>query len=227
MPTMTPTVYVITALLAIAAFVIVGYGINSGMATASMITQQQSSSMMSEQHSSDSGATVTVQSSDSLQSSSTSDSVIISESSSGEGVSSSSRIVTSTGNTNLQIDRPSSGKIASSRLNLTDGEVEAVLFGDWSLNDTSGFVTNFVYKPSNGTGSIEYMMSGFEANSVNRINDNLVLAGTIDVVSNSTTVLQDAPVTIMIQNSILIIGFGDTTEATNLFGGMPIIGFER
>jgi len=214
---MTLTVYVVAALLAIAAFVIVGYGINSGMATTSIIAQQ----------SSDSGAAVTVQSSDSLQSSSTSESVMISESSSGEGVSSSSRIMTSTGNTNLQIDGQSSGKIASSRLNLTDGEVEAVLFGDWSLNDTSGFATNFVYKPSNGTGSIEYTMSGFEANSINRINDNLVLAGTIDVVSNSTTVLQDAPVTIMIQNSILIIGFGDTTEATNLFGGIPIIGFEQ
>ncbi len=224
---MTRTIYVVIALLAIAA-VVVSYGINSGIATASIITQQQSSSsVMSEQHSGDSGATVTVQSSDSSQSSSTSDSVTISQSSGGEGVSSSSRIVTSTGNTNLQIDRQFSGKIASSRLNLTDGKVEAVLFGDWSLNNTSGFVTSFVYKPSNGTESVEYMMSGFEANSVNRINDNLVLAGTIDVASNNRTVLQDAPVTIMIQNNILIIGFGDTNEATNLFGGTPIIGFEQ
>ncbi len=207
MPTMTLTLYVVTALFAIVAFVVVGYVINSGMATASMSTQQQSLS--------------------SSQSSSASESVIITESDGSESVSSSSRIVTSTGNTDLQIDRQSSGKIASSRLNLTDGEVEAVLFGDWSLNNTSGFVTDFVYKPSNGTGSIEYMMSGFGANSVSRVNDNLVLAGTIDVVSNSTSVLQDAPVTIMIQNSILIIGFGDTTEAANLFGGVPIIGFEQ
>jgi hypothetical protein len=220
------TVYVVTALLATAAFVIVGYGINNGMAAASIITQQQSSSMVSEQRSSDSDTTVK-QSSDQLQSSSTSESVIISESSSGEGVSSSNRIVTSTGNDNLQIDRQSSGKIASSRLNLTSGEVEAVLFGDWSLNGTSGFVANFIYKPSNGTDPIEYEMSRLELHSVNRINDNLVMLGTIDVASNSGAVLQYAPVTIMIQNGILAVGFGNATEATDLFGGIPILGFEQ
>lgn len=221
------TVYVVTALLATTAFVIVGYGINNGMAAASITTQQQSSSMVSEQHSSDSDTSITTQSSNQLQSSSTSSSVITSESSSGEGVSSSSRIVSMTGNGNLQIDRQSSGKIASSRLNLTSGEVEAVLFGDWSLNGTSGFVDNFIYKPSNGTAPIEYKMGGLELHSLNQINDNLVLAGTIDVASNSTAVLQDAPVTIMIQNGILAVGFGNTTQATDLFGGIPIIGFEQ
>ena len=197
---MNLTVYVI------AAFVIAVYGINNSVIATSITTQQQSSG--------------------SSQSSSTSDSVIISESS-GESVSSSNRIVTSTGTDDLQIDRQSSGKIASSRLNLTSGEVEAVLFGDWSLNSTSGFVTSFIYQPSNASDSIQYGMSGLDVHSVNRINENLVLAGTIDVVSNSGAVLQDAPVTIMIQNGILVVGFEDATEAANLFGGMPIIGFEQ
>jgi len=200
------TIYVIAALLAIAAFVIAAYEINNSVIATSIITQQQSSG--------------------SPQSSSTSDSVIISESS-GESVSSSNRILTSTGNDNLQIDRQSSGKIASSRLNLTNGEVEAVLFGDWSLNSTSGFVTSFIYQPSNASDSIQYGMSGLDVHSVNLVNENLVLAGTIDVVSNSGAVLQDAPVTIMIQNGILVVGFEDATEAANLFGGMPIIGFEQ
>jgi hypothetical protein len=203
---MNLTVYVVAALLAIAAFVIAVYGINNSVIATSIIAQQQSSG--------------------SSQSSSTSDSVIISESS-GESVSSSNRIVSSTGTDNLQIDRQSSGKIASSRLNLTSGEVEAVLFGDWSLNSTSGFVTSFIYRPSNASDSIQYGMSGLDVHSVNRINENLVLAGTIDVVSNSGAVLQDAPVTIMIQNGILAVGFGDATETANLFGGMPIIGFEQ
>jgi hypothetical protein len=149
-----------------------------------------------------------------------------SESGSGESVSS-SRIVSRTGNDNLQIDRQLSGKIASSRLNLTSGEVEAVLFGDWSLNGTSGFVANFIYKPSNGTSPLEYKMSGLELHSINQINDNLVLGGTIDVTSNSTAALQDAPVTTMVQNGILAVGFGNATEASNLFGGIPIIGFEQ
>jgi hypothetical protein len=218
------TVYVVIALLATVAFVIVGYGINNGIAAASITTQQ--SSTVTEQHSGDSESTIIQQSSGQSQSSSTSSSVITSESSSGESVSS-SRIVSRTDNDNLQIDGQSSGKIASSRLNLTSGEVEAVLFGDWSLNGTSGFVANFVYKPSNGTAPLEYRMSGLELHSINQINDNLVLGGTIDVASNSTAVLQDAPVTTMIQNGILAVGFGNATEASDLFGGIPIIGFEQ
>ena len=99
---------------------------------------------------------------------------------------SSNRVESRTGTDNLQIDRQSSGKIASSSFNLTSGEVEAVLFGDWSLNGTSGFVANFIYKPSNGTDSIEYEMSGLELHSINQINDNPVIVGTIDVASNST-----------------------------------------
>src|ERR687898_1079964 len=211
MPIMIPTIYIVIVLLTTATCVIVGYGINNGMAAASLITQQQSS---------DSDSTVIQQSSGQSQSSSTSSSVITSESSSGEGVSS-NRIESRTGTDNLQIDRQSSGKIASSSFNLTSGEVEAVLFGDWSLNGTSGFVANFIYKPSNGTDSIEYEMSGLEVNSINQINDNLVMAGTIDVASNSRAVLQDAPVTIMIQNGILVVGFGNATDATDLFGGIP------
>jgi len=214
---MIPTIYVVIALLATATCVIVGYGINNGMAAASLITQQQSS---------DSDSTVIQQSSGQSQSSSTSSSVITSESSSGEGVSS-NRVESSTGTDNLQIDRQSSGKIASSSFNLTSGEVEAVLFGDWSLNGTSGFVANFIYKASNGTDSIEYEMSGLELHSINHINDNLVIVGTIDVASNSTAVLQDTPVTIMLQNGMMVVGFGEATEAADLFGGIPIIGFEQ
>ena len=219
-------VYVIIALLASAALIIVGYGTNNSMAAASITTQQ--SSMVSEQRSSDDDSTVIQQSSGQSQSSSSSSSsVITSESSSGESVSSSNRIVSRVGNDNLQIDRQSSGKIASSRLNLTNGEVEAVLFGNWSLNGTSGFVANFIYKPSNGTAPIEYNMSGLELRSINQINDNLVLAGTIDVASNSTAILQDVPVTTMIQNGILAVGFGNSTQASDLFGGIPILGFEQ
>ena len=219
-------VYVIIALLASAALIIAGYGTNNSMAAASITPQQ--SSIVSEQRSSDNDSTVIQQSSGQSQSSSsTSSSVITSESSSGESVSSSNRIVSRTSNDNLQIDRQSSGKVASSRLNLTNGEVEAVLFGNWSLNGTSGFVANFIYKPSNGTAPIEYNMSGLELRSINQINDNLVLAGTIDVASNSTAVLQDVPVTTMIQNGILAVGFGNSTQASDLFGGIPILGFEQ
>jgi cytoskeletal protein RodZ len=219
---MNLSIYLVIALLGAITCIIVGYGTNNAIAT-SLSTQQ--SSIVSEQLSSNDGSTTIQQSSDQSQSSSSS-SLVTSQNSGSDAVSSSNTIVSRTDG-NLQIDRQSSGMIASSTLNLTSGEVEAVLFGDWSLDGTSGFVANFTYKPSNGTAPIGYVMSGFELHSINQINDDLVMAGTIDVTSNSTTALQDTPVTIMIQNGILVVGFEKGTETSNLFGGIPILGFEQ
>lgn len=219
---MNLSIYLAIALLGAITCIIVGYGTNNAIAT-SLSTQQ--SSIVSEQLSSNDGSTTIQQSSDQSQSSSSS-SLVTSQNSGSDTASSSNTIVSRTDG-NLQIDRQSSGMIASSTLNLTSGEVEAVLFGDWSLDGTSGFVANFTYKPSNGTAPIGYVMSGFELHSINQINDDLVMAGTIDVTSNSTTALQDTPVTIMIQNGILVVGFEKGTETSNLFGGIPILGFEQ
>ena|SRR5215210_523758 len=222
---MSLTIYVIIALLGAITCIIVGYGINNNAIATSLSTQQ--SSIVSEQYSSDDGSTTIRQSSsDQSQSSSSSSSLVTSENSGSDTVSSSNRIVSRTDG-NLQIDRQSSGKIASSTLNLTSGDVEAVLFGNWSLDGTSGFVANFTYTPSNGSDPIGYVISGFELHSINQINDDLVMAGIIDVASNSTTALQDTPATIMIQNGILVIGFEKGTETSNLFGGIPILGFEQ
>jgi cytoskeletal protein RodZ len=219
---MNLSIYLVIALLGAITCIIVGYGTNNAIAT-SLSTQQ--SSIVSEQLSSNDGSTTIQQSSDQSQSGSSS-SLVTSQNSGSDTVSSSNTIVSRTDG-NLQIDRQSSGRIASSTLNLTSGEVEAVLFGDWSLDGTSGFVANFAYKPSNGTAPIGYVMSGFELHSINQINDDLVMAGTIDVASNSITTLQDTPVTIMIQNGILVVGFEKETETSNLFGGIPILGFEQ
>jgi cytoskeletal protein RodZ len=219
---MNLSIYLVIALLGAITCIIVGYGTNNAIAT-SLSTQQ--SSIVSEQLSSNDGSTTIQQSSDQSQASSSS-SLVTSQNSGSDTVSSSNTIVSRTDG-NLQIDRQSSGMIASSTLNLTSGEVEAVLFGDWSLDGTSGFVANFTYKPSNGTAPIGYVMSGFELHSINQINDDLVMAGTIDVASNSITTLQDTPVTIMIQNGILVVGFEKETETSNLFGGIPILGFEQ
>jgi cytoskeletal protein RodZ len=220
---MNLSIYLVIALLGAITCIIVGYGTNNAIAT-SLSTQQ--SSIVSEQLSSNDGSATIRQSSDQSQSSSSSSSLVTSQNSGSDTVSSSNTIVSRTDG-NLQIDRQSSGMIASSTLNLTSGEVEAVLFGDWSLDGTSGFVANFTYKPSNGTAPIGYVMSGFELHSINQINDDLVMAGTIDVASNSITTLQDTPVTIMIQNGILVVGFEKGTETSNLFGGIPILGFEQ
>ncbi len=223
---MTLSIYTVIGLLGVLlTCAILGYGTNNVLAS-SLITQQSSSSLESEHHSSNKDTTIIQQSSGQLNS--VSSSLSIGENIGDQIISSTNEIVSNVLNeTSVEIDRQSSGKIASSRLNLTSGDVEAILFGNWSLNSTSGFVTNFIYEPSNGTGPITYGMSGFERQAINRINDDLVMAGTIDIVSNNGSVLQDAPVTIMIQNGILVVGFEEGTQAANLFGGMPIIGFEQ
>ncbi len=137
---MSLTIYIVIALLGAISCIIAGYGINNATAT-SLNTQQ--SSIVSEQYSSDDGsATIQQSSSGQSQSSSSSSSLVTSQNSGSDTVSSSNRIVSRTDG-NLQIDRQSSGKIASSTLNLTTGNVEAVLFGGWSLDGTSGFVSQF------------------------------------------------------------------------------------
>lgn len=143
----------------------------------------------------------------------------------------SSRITSSVGADDLGIDRNLSGKIASTQFNSTSGSIEGVLFGDWSLdssNGTTNFFANFTRTPFNNTGNvIEYKMSNLQLYSVQQINNNLVLQGRIDVSSNGTTALADVPATIMIQDGILVVGFGRDTQASNLFSGIPIIGFEE
>jgi hypothetical protein len=207
---MNLTTYIVLALLGTIICTTVGYGINNSIATSSTSSTTQQSSSSS--------------SSTTQQSSSSSSSLVINQNNGGNSVSSS--IISGTGG-DLKIDRQSSGKIASSRVNLTSGEVDAVLFGNWSINGTAGFVANFIYRPTNGSGSIDYDMNGLVLRSVSEINNSLVLVGTIDVTSNSTTALQDTPVTIMIQNGILVVGFEKGTEANNLFGSIPILGFEQ
>jgi hypothetical protein len=222
---MTFTIHNVIALFSAIICIIIGYGIPNSIAV-SAITQQQSS-IVSEQYSSGHDGTVIQQSSDQSQSSSSSNSVVISQNSSGGAVSSSSKIISRTDG-DLRVDRQASGKIASSKLNLTSGKVESVLFGNWSLNGRAeGFIANFTYRPENGTAPIEYQMNGFQLHSLNEINDSLVMVGTIDVASSSRTMLQDVPVTIIIQNGILIVGFERGTEISNLLEGVPIVGFEQ
>lgn len=166
------------------------------------------------QHSDSDSSTVITQSSS--PSSSSSNSLVVSNSNI------SSRSVSGFGD--LQIDQEMSGKIASSQINTTSGDIEAMLFGDWAL-DGEGFVANFTRTPTNGTGVVEYEMSGLELRSIQEINDSLVLSGTIDIASNSTE-LEGAPVTIMVQSGILVVGFDEDADAGELFR-IPIIGFAQ
>jgi hypothetical protein len=98
-----------------------------------------------------------------------------------------------------------SGKIASSQVNLTNGDVESVLFGDWSLNSTASstsFSATFTMMPlavsSDSNNATEYRIDNLRANTVQQINNIAVLGGRTDVASNGTATFEDVPTTIML-----------------------------
>ena len=166
-----------------------------------------------------------------IQSSASDGSTVVRQSSSQSSSSGNSLVVSnnsissrSVSGSDLQIDQEMSGKIASPQINTTTGEIEAVLFGDWALGG-EGFAANFTRTPANGTGAVEYEMDDLQLTSIQEINDSLALSGSIDVASNGTR-LEDAPVTVIIQSGILVVGFDQGTDAGELFR-VPIIGFAQ
>jgi hypothetical protein len=98
-----------------------------------------------------------------------------------------------------------SGKIAGSQVNLTNSDVESVLFGDWSLNSTASstsFSATFTMMPLADSGdsnnATEYRIDNLRANMVQQINNIAVLGGRTDVASNGTATFEDVPTTIML-----------------------------
>lgn len=165
-----------------------------------------------------------------------------------------------------------SGKVASSQIDLTDGSVKAVIFGDWSLNTQSvtraDFYADFTIhdttsnslnkimgitqreRETNQTESmIGFKVGYFRLTSFQRINDDLSLKGTTNIMAaarsssstdgnkiNNTILASEAEdllyswdnikttITI-IHNRIMIINFDEGEQKLNkIFGNLPIIG---
>jgi hypothetical protein len=98
-----------------------------------------------------------------------------------------------------------SGKIAGSQVNLTNGDVESVLFGDWSLNSTASstsFSATFIMIPladsSDSNNATEYRIDNLRVNTVQQINNIAVLGSRTDVASNGTATFEDISTTIML-----------------------------
>ncbi|MEW6604882.1 MAG: hypothetical protein AB1351_09390 [Thermoproteota archaeon] len=119
-----------------------------------------------------------------------------------------------------------SGKIASSIVNTTSGAVEAVLFGNWNIS-SAGFAANFTQTPINGNDAVQYRLIDSQLHSIQEINDSLAMHGTIEIVSNNTSTTQVIPITIIIQEDTLVIGFGEDMDAIKPFEGIPIVGFAQ
>lgn len=124
-----------------------------------------------------------------------------------------------------------SGKIASSRINLNNGNVEQVLFGDWSVNVRSigdaSFVADFSARNSNSNNQEDahYRIGNLKLNTLSRANENIALGGTIDVTEEKgARTWEKSPVTILlINNRAMVIGF-EQQELNKVFSSQPIIG---
>lgn len=106
-----------------------------------------------------------------------------------------------------------SGKIASSRINLNNGNVEQVLFGDWSVNvrsfDDSSFAADFSARSSNSSNNEEdahYRIDNLKLTSIQRQNENIALGGTVDVTEEKgARTWAESPVTILLVNDRAIV----------------------
>ena len=125
-----------------------------------------------------------------------------------------------------------SGKIASSRINLNNGNVEQVLFGDWSVNvrsfDDSSFAADFSVRSSNSSNNEEdahYRIDNLKLTSIQRQNENIALGGTVDVTEEKgARTWAESPVTILLVNDKAIVIRFEQQELNQVFSNQPIIG---
>jgi hypothetical protein len=151
-----------------------------------------------------------------------------SSSSSGGSSGSSSSTTTTTNTTPVQL----SGKIASSRINLNNGNVEQVLFGDWSVNvrsfEDSSFAADFSARSSNSSNNEEdahYRIDNLKLTSIQRQNENIALGGTVDVTEEKgARTWGESPVTILLVNDRAIVIRFEQQELNEVFSNQPIIG---
>ncbi|HZA07668.1 MAG TPA: hypothetical protein VE619_08195 [Nitrososphaeraceae archaeon] len=140
-----------------------------------------------------------------------------------------------------------SGKIAGSQVDLKSGNVERVLFGDWSLDPKKTTASNFLAKfavrassegskqPNPGSDKLiavgSYSLNNLKVNSIQQQNKDITLMGTVNLSvihdgGSTTQSWKDIPLTIEItnQHSVIIISFDKNSAASSIFHNFPIIG---
>jgi hypothetical protein len=124
-----------------------------------------------------------------------------------------------------------SGKIASSRFNLNNGNVEQVLFGDWSVNvrsiDDSSFAADFSARSSssNNQEDAHYRIGNLKLTSLQTVNENIALGGTVDVTEEKgARTWGESPVTILLINDRAIAIRFEQQELNEVFSSQPIMG---
>lgn len=155
--------------------------------------------------------------------------------------------VRSTVAASTDINKMYSGKIASSQINLQTGNVERVLFGDWSLDAKTAKEPKFTAKfsiRSSVEGSKDpatastastklmtvgsYTLTNLKVNSIQKTNDDTTLRGTVDVSKHgaSSTSWVGVPVITSItnHNTVFTITFDKGSPVSKVFQNIPIMG---
>jgi hypothetical protein len=132
-----------------------------------------------------------------------------------------------------------SGKIASSGINLNNGTVEKVLFGNWSLdseqsNGPTLLVEFNVMNYSNGvpqkqSPSENFTIGNLTVNSMQQNDGNIEIGGLVDVLQQQEKQQQqawnDVGARLSLANQVLVLTFDETSEPGQIFAHSPIIGF--
>lgn len=126
------------------------------------------------------------------------------------------------------VDMQLSGKIASARINLNSGQVEQTFFGNWSMDVSSinnaSFSADFAAVNNSNVQDAHYTIGNMSLTSFQRINDHVVLGGTVDVAEEVETQSweQTAVSILVIGNKEIAIIFEEQGLSSTL--SQPLIG---
>jgi hypothetical protein len=132
-----------------------------------------------------------------------------------------------------------SGKIASSEINLNNGTVDKVLFGNWSLDSEQGnspiLLVDFdVLSYSGGiplkqVATEHFVISNLTVNSMQQNDGNMEIGGSVKVIkqlgNQQQQVWNDVGARLSLANKVLLLTLDENSEPGQIFAQSPIVGF--
>ena len=132
-----------------------------------------------------------------------------------------------------------SGKIASSEINLNNGTVDKVLFGNWSLDSEQGnspiLLVDFdVQSNSRGiplkqVATEHFEISNLTVNSMQQNDGNMEIGGSVKVIkqlgNQQQQVWNDVGARLSLANKVLLLTLDENSEPGQIFAQSPIVGF--
>ena len=132
-----------------------------------------------------------------------------------------------------------SGKIASSEINLNNGTVDKVLFGNWSLDSEQGnspillvdfdVLSNSRGIPLKQVATEHFEISNLTVNSMQQNDGNMEIGGSVKVIkqlgNQQQQVWNDVGARLSLANKVLLLTLDENSEPGQIFAQSPIVGF--